>query len=112
MTASTNPGQIQVTEGVQRNGATTMTTAVAAMPGSGTDGYVPPGGAARADFRDAMDLAVARDIDLPRDHLALPQRPIDADRLGALVEQWGLASPVARLTGVLASLVVEPPADV
>lgn len=45
------------------NVVSTVTTAVAAMPGSGTDGYVPPGGAARADFRDAMDLAVARDIE-------------------------------------------------
>ena len=45
------------------NVVSTVTTAVAAMPGSGSDGYVPPGGAARADFRDAMDLAVARNID-------------------------------------------------
>ncbi|MBM0123377.1 5'-3' exonuclease [Pimelobacter simplex] len=51
-------------------------------------------------------VAVARDIDLPRDHLALPQAPTDPEGLAALVERWSLASPVERLTGVLGSLVV------
>ncbi|KRC50194.1 MULTISPECIES: 5'-3' exonuclease [unclassified Nocardioides] len=66
----------------------------------------------RLKIRDASDyldvaptvVAVARDIDLPRDHLALPKAPADADRLAGLVEEWGLATPVARLTGVLAGL--------
>ena len=48
-------------------------------------------------------VAVARDIDLPRDHLALPRVPADPDQLAALVERWSLSSPVERLTGVLAS---------
>ncbi|GAA3682988.1 5'-3' exonuclease [Nocardioides ginsengisoli] len=46
-------------------------------------------------------VAVARDIDLPRDGLALPPAPVDAEGLSALVERWGLGTPVARLTGVL-----------
>lgn len=49
-------------------------------------------------------VAVARDIDLPRDHLALPSSPADPDGLAALVERWSLASPVERLTGILASV--------
>ncbi|MDQ6525968.1 5'-3' exonuclease [Nocardioides sp. LHD-245] len=48
-------------------------------------------------------VAVARDIDLPRDHLALPRTPADPEALAALVERWSLSSPVERLTGVLAS---------
>ncbi|TQK71134.1 5'-3' exonuclease [Nocardioides sp. SLBN-35] len=51
-------------------------------------------------------VAVARDIDLPRDHLALPSSPADPDGLTALVERWSLASPVERLTGVLAATAV------
>lgn len=51
-------------------------------------------------------VAVARDIDLPRDHLALPRTPVDPDGLAGLVERWSLASPVERLTGVLGSLAV------
>ncbi|WP_436699639.1 5'-3' exonuclease [Nocardioides sp. BYT-33-1] len=66
----------------------------------------------RAKIRDAADylavapavVAVARDIDLPRDHLALPRTPADPEALAALVERWSLASPVERLTGVLGSL--------
>ncbi len=53
-------------------------------------------------------VAVARDIDLPREHLALPRSPVDPDGLAALVERWSLSSPVERLTGVLASLGAEP----
>lgn len=49
-------------------------------------------------------VAVARDIDLPRDGLAVPAAPVDPAWLEALVEQWGLGSPVERLTGVLASV--------
>ncbi|TNM39751.1 5'-3' exonuclease [Nocardioides albidus] len=48
-------------------------------------------------------VAVARDIDLPREHLALPRTPADPDVLAALVERWSLSSPVERLLGVLAS---------
>ncbi|MCR1780921.1 5'-3' exonuclease [Nocardioides carbamazepini] len=47
-------------------------------------------------------VAVARDIDLPRDHLALPAAPVDPDGLAALAERWSLSSPVERLTGILA----------
>ena len=48
-------------------------------------------------------VAVARDLDLPRDHLALPRTPADPDALVALAERWGLSTPAARLTGVLAA---------
>ncbi|GAA3544295.1 5'-3' exonuclease [Nocardioides daeguensis] len=66
----------------------------------------------RAKIRDAAAylavaprvVAVARDIDLPREGLALPTAPVDPDGLAALVERWSLASPVERLTGVLGSL--------
>ncbi|WP_418059127.1 5'-3' exonuclease [Pimelobacter simplex] len=47
-------------------------------------------------------VAVARDIDLPREHLALPATPADPDALADLVERWSLSSPVERLTGILA----------
>ena len=59
-----------------------------------------------ADYLDVAPtvVAVARDLDLARDHLALPQAPADPHRLAVLVEEWGLATPVARLTGVLAAL--------
>ena len=40
----------------------TVAAAVQAMPGRDSDGYVPPGGAARADFRSAIDRITARDI--------------------------------------------------
>lgn len=50
-------------------------------------------------------VAVARDLDLPRgDALALPTAPVDPDALASLTEQWGLGSPVERLTKTLASL--------
>jgi 5'-3' exonuclease len=68
----------------------------------------------RAKIRDAAAylavaprvVAVARDIDLPRDHLALPSAPVDPGALAALVERWSLVSPVERLTGVLAATTV------
>lgn len=64
----------------------------------------------RAKLRDAADylavaprvVAVTRDLDLPRDAMALPTAPVDADALAALVDRWNLASPVERLTKVLA----------
>ncbi|GAA1535155.1 5'-3' exonuclease [Nocardioides humi] len=64
----------------------------------------------RVRIREAADylavapqvVAVARDLDLPRDHLALPGAPADPDELGVLVERWSLTSPVERLTRVLA----------
>lgn len=40
----------------------TVATAVAAMPGRDSDRYVPPGSAALADFRTAIDRAAGRDI--------------------------------------------------
>ena len=47
-------------------------------------------------------VAVARDIDLGDPDLTLPSKPADPDMLAAIAEQWGLTSPVARLTEVLA----------
>ncbi|GAA4098101.1 5'-3' exonuclease H3TH domain-containing protein [Nocardioides kongjuensis] len=68
----------------------------------------------RAKIRDAgaylavapRVVAVARDLDLSRDHHALPASPAAPDELAALVERWSLASPVERLTGVLAATAV------
>ena len=47
-------------------------------------------------------VAVARTIDLPRDHLALPRTPVAPDDVAALAERWSLSTPVARLTSVIA----------
>ncbi|HWU19888.1 MAG TPA: 5'-3' exonuclease H3TH domain-containing protein [Nocardioides sp.] len=47
-------------------------------------------------------VAVARDIDLDRDGLALPSAPAHPEALADLTERWGLGSPVERLTKVLA----------
>lgn len=66
----------------------------------------------RAKIRDAASylavaptvVAVARDIDLPRDELAVPGAPVEPEQLAVLTERWGLASPVERLSGVLAGL--------
>ncbi len=46
-------------------------------------------------------VAVARDLDLGRPDLALPRTARDHERLVALAERWGLASPVTRLVDVL-----------
>ncbi|WGX94275.1 5'-3' exonuclease [Nocardioides sp. L-11A] len=81
---------------------------VAAVDDPGSD--LGPG--PRAKIREAAAylavaptvVAVARDIDLPREHLVLPRTPADPDGLAALVERWSLSSPVERLTGVLASV--------
>ncbi|THV09474.1 5'-3' exonuclease [Nocardioides caeni] len=81
---------------------------VAAVADPGSD--LGPG--PRLKIRDAAPylevaptvVAVARDIDLPRDGLALPAAPVDPAGLAELTERWGLASPVERLTGVLAAL--------
>ncbi len=48
-------------------------------------------------------VAVARDIDLDSPALALPSEPADPEMLTAIAEQWGLTSPVERLTETLAS---------
>jgi len=64
----------------------------------------------RAKINAALDylavapevVAVRRSLDLDRSALALPASPADPDALAALTERWGLATPVARLTAVLA----------
>ncbi|MBC9733885.1 5'-3' exonuclease [Nocardioides marmotae] len=59
---------------------------------------------AAADYLEVAPrvVAVARDIDLDRSGTALPHTPRDPERLAALAEQWGLSSPVERLTAALA----------
>jgi 5'-3' exonuclease len=47
-------------------------------------------------------VAVARDIDLGSPDLTLPDCPADPEMLEAIAEQWGLKSPVERLTETLA----------
>lgn len=49
-------------------------------------------------------VAVARDVDLDRAGTALPYTPADPERLAELAERFNLASPVDRLTKVLAAL--------
>lgn len=49
-------------------------------------------------------VAVARDVDLDRAGTALPHTPADPQRLAELAERFNLASPVDRLTKVLAAL--------
>jgi 5'-3' exonuclease len=73
------------------------------------DGDMGPG--PRGKIKAALDylavapevVAVARDIDLGSPDLALPAEPVQPEMLAAIAEQWGLGSPVERLTGVLAS---------
>ena len=47
-------------------------------------------------------VAVARDLDLDRTDLRLPDRPRDPERVAELAERWGLVSPVERLLASLA----------
>jgi 5'-3' exonuclease len=46
-------------------------------------------------------VAVARDLELPAIETRLPIEPVDASRLDALSNRWGLGSSVARLTAAL-----------
>jgi 5'-3' exonuclease len=48
-------------------------------------------------------VAVARDIDLGTPDLRLPRSPAEPEMLAAIAEQWGLTSPVERLTSVLSA---------
>jgi 5'-3' exonuclease len=48
-------------------------------------------------------VAVARDIDLGTPDLRLPRSPAQPEMLAAIAEQWGLTSPVERLTSVLSA---------
>ncbi|MCW2808910.1 MAG: 5-3 exonuclease [Marmoricola sp.] len=48
-------------------------------------------------------VAVARDIDLGTPDLRLPRSPADPEMLAAIAQQWGLTSPVERLTSVLST---------
>lgn len=46
-------------------------------------------------------VAVARELDLPREGCELPVEPADPDRVAALAEQWSLATPTERLVNQL-----------
>jgi hypothetical protein len=48
-------------------------------------------------------VAVVRDLPLDRTRTALPDAPVDLERLAALGERYNLASPVQRLTKALVS---------
>jgi 5'-3' exonuclease len=73
------------------------------------DGDMGPG--PRGRIKAALDylevapkvVAVARDLDLGAPDLTLPATPADPDMLAAIAEQWGLNSPVQRLTETLAA---------
>ncbi len=87
-----------------RHGDLAGIVAAAGDPGSG----MAPG--PRRKVKDAAGylavaprvVAVARDLDLDRSRLELPSTPADPDLLAALSAQFGLDSPVARLTTALA----------
>jgi 5'-3' exonuclease len=72
------------------------------------DGDMGPG--PRGRIKAALDylevapkvVAVVRDIDLDDPDLTLPSAPADPEMLAAIAEQWGLNSPVKRLTETLA----------
>ena len=74
------------------------------------DGDMGPG--PRGKIKAALDylevaptvVAVARDIDLGSPDLTLPSAPADPEMLAAIAEQWGLTSPVERLTATLAGV--------
>ena len=71
------------------------------------DGDMGPG--PRGKIKASLDylavaptvVAVARDIDLGSPGLTLPKSPADPEMLTAIAEQWGLTSPVQRLTDVI-----------
>lgn len=83
-----------------------LTGIIAAAQDAGSD--MGPG--PRRKILDALDylavaptvVAVARDLDLGEPDLSLPAAPVDPDGLSDLAQQWGLESPVERLTSVLA----------
>lgn len=60
---------------------------------------------AAGDYLDVAPrvVAVARDVELDRSGTALPQAPADPARLADLAARYNLASPVERLTAVLAA---------
>ncbi len=72
------------------------------------DGDMGPG--PRGKIKAAMDylevapkvVGVVRDLDLGSPDLTLPTEPADPEMLAAIAEQWGLGSPVERLSKVLA----------
>lgn len=84
---------------------------IAGVRAAAEDTSTPMGPGPRSKIKAAADylevapavVAVARDIDLPRDGLALPRNPAEPEELAALLERWSLASPVTRLTGILAA---------
>ncbi len=49
-------------------------------------------------------VAVVRDLDLGSPDLTLPHAPADPEMVAAIAAQWGLESPVERLTDTLAQL--------
>lgn len=65
---------------------------------------------AAADYLDVAPrvVAVVRDLDLGEPDLTIPDEPRDPESLAVLTERWGLASPVERLTGVLAARAHSP----
>jgi 5'-3' exonuclease len=74
---------------------------------SGLDAGFPAGSLTKLrgsrDYLSAAQVVVATRLDVPVGNITtlLPTKVRDAAALLALVERWGLASPVARLLGVL-----------
>ena len=58
------------------------------------------------DYLDkaAAVVPVVRDVPLPPLQMALPHAPADPEALAQLGERWGLQTPLARLTDVLAKI--------
>ncbi|MCW2817402.1 MAG: 5-3 exonuclease [Marmoricola sp.] len=88
----------------------TLEAIVSAAVDPDTDPEQKMGPGPRSKVKAALDylevaprvVAVVRDLDLGDPDLTLPAAPADPDRLAALAERWGLASPVERLTATLA----------
>jgi len=90
----------------------TLEAIVAAATDPDADPEQKMGPGPRGKIKAALDylavapqvVAVVRDLDLDRTDLTLPRQPADPEMLAAIAEQWGLSSPVERLTATLAAL--------
>ena len=91
---------------LQQFGSIAGIEAAAADPGSNMRPGVRQKILQSQDYLDkaAAVVPVVRDVPLPHLDMGLPPSPADPAALAALGERWGLQTPLARLTDVLAKI--------
>lgn len=91
---------------LQQFGSIAGIEAAAADPGSSMRPGVRQKILQSQDYLDkaAAVVPVVRDVPLPHLDMGLPPSPADPAALAALGERWGLQTPLARLTDVLAKI--------